>query len=263
MPARLITTLYLSIAVLTGFMKLAHFPVSSHVPVRNCAAYPNAAALRIECNIVSDISQAVDNIRESAASIKRFADSLSQFFETVGAVFSFIGSLLGAKALLLLAGVMVSSALLSTLGVPRGKFSFFVSLGFADFIWAAWRKSFEGIDSSFVVEMVKANLILLAPFLIIYFSKRYYPYLTQKSIQVYAWIRRKKTGIAVEEALAFWESYKAVQNDFERALMDDIVAGDKGKVTITDDTKRFASEMQHLLERIAQEAPCSKKNKSV
>lgn len=259
MPARLLTSLYLSVVTLAGIAQVVVFFMPTDSVVKNIVHGRDSASPDFECNILSDISQAVDSIRESAANIKKFADSLSQFFETVGSVISFIGSLIGAKALLLLAGAMIFSGLLSTIGLPRGKLSFFISLGFADFIWAAWRKSFEGVDSPFIWEMVKANLILIAPFLVIHLTKRYYPSLKQKLARMFGRIIGKKKGMAVDEALSFWERYKAAQNDFERALMDDIVAGGENGVIVSDETKRCLMEMQQLFESITEGARHPKK----
>lgn len=263
MSARLITTLYLSIVALAGIAQVVVYlaPVefyTEHIPQAGFSTFS-----KIECNFVSDISQVVDSIRESAASIKKFADSLSKFFEMVGSVISFIGSLIGAKALLLLLGVMIFSGLLSTIGVPRGKLSFFISLGCADFIWAAWRRSFEGVDLDFVWEMCKANLILIAPFIAVHFSKRYYPYLKGKLVRMRGRITGKRKWMAVDDALLFWERYKAVQNDFERALMDDIVAGGENGVIVSDETKRCSVEMQQLFASITKENMRFKKNKSL
>ncbi len=252
MSARLITTLYFSIVTLAGMVRVAVFFAPVELNTENSAHSGGFALPKIECNIVSDISQAVESIRESAANIKKFADSLSRFFETVGSVISFIGSLIGAKALLLLATVMIFSGLLSTIGVSRGKLSFFISLGFADFVWAAWRRSFEGIDSGFVWELSKANLILIAPFIAIHLAKRYYPYLKGKLIRVRGRISGTHKGMAMDEARWFWERYKAVQNDFERALLDDIVTGGKNGLIVSDETKRCSIEMQKLFARLAE-----------
>ncbi len=251
MAARLIKTTFFSIFALVGIVRVVLFFALPEFNTEKITQPGGAASLKIECNIVSDISHAVDSIRESAAAIKSFADSLSRFFETVGSAISFIGSLIGAKALLLLAGAMIFSALLSMLGVPKGKLSFFISLICADCIWAAWRRSFENIDSGFVWEMIKANLILIAPFLVIHLIKGYYPYLTRALSRMYGRIAGKNKGMTKEEAVSFWERYKAIQSDFERALMDDIVAGGEDGVVVSDETKRCAMEMQKIFESIA------------
>ena len=243
--------MFFSIITLVGILRVALFFMPAEFNTENSSQPGGAASLKIECNIVSDISQAVDSIRESAAAIKNFADSLSKFFETVGSVISFIGSLIGAKALLLLAGAMIFSALLSMLGIPKGKLSFFISLICADCIWAAWRKSFEGMDSGFIWEMVKANLILIAPFLAIHLIRRYYPHLARAIRRMHGRIIGKDKKMAVDEALSLWERYKAIQSDFERALMADIVAGGENGATMSDETKRCAIEMQKIFESIA------------
>jgi rRNA-processing protein FCF1 len=260
MPLRIITSVFITSAVLSGMFSIVHFAVSFGAVERFSHAEMHSVGLPVECNIVSDVSHALESIRESVEKIKQFADSLSKFFETVWGVVSFIGSLFGAKALLLLLGVMVFSGLFATLGLPRGKLSFCISLGCADFIWIAWRNSFEGVDAGFIFDIIKVNLVLLTPFVIIQLSKRYYPVIAHACVRSFRRIKRKKRGIPIDAALSFLKRYKAVENAFESQLVADIAAATEGHVVISDETKRRLEAMNQSLADFFAQSSAPKNN---
>ncbi|MCX7679436.1 MAG: hypothetical protein N2316_09480 [Spirochaetes bacterium] len=204
------------------------------------------------CGFFSDITDVLAAIRDGVADIKRFVESIVRFFETVWHVISFIGSLLGTKLVLLLVGVMIVSGLLSTIGIPRGKFSFVISLLIVNSIWVIGKKSFGLIDFSFIVDVAVANLILLFPFVAVQLWKKYFPLLKIKFVRIYARLKKQDAVLTIEKALNYFQQYKKIQNEFERAYLDDVKASHKGEVIISEETKQRALEIEGLLKLFTQ-----------
>lgn len=109
---------------------------------------------------LEDIREAYADIRQNLQGIGRFSRNLSSLFRAISAVVP-----AGALVLLLVAAFL--SAGLSSIGVPRGKTSFFVSLALADTIWYLWEKSMAPEAHAFLLTIVRINLYVLGPYVLV------------------------------------------------------------------------------------------------
>jgi len=96
--------------------------------------------------------------------VHRFMEGWNTFFTRLSAV----TSLVGFKTVLLFLAVLVISSGLSAIGIPRGKFSFFSALFIIDMVWIAFKDSFNPGTLDYLGPIIRANLTLSIPVLLLY-----------------------------------------------------------------------------------------------
>ncbi|PKL39835.1 MAG: hypothetical protein CVV44_06335 [Spirochaetae bacterium HGW-Spirochaetae-1] len=90
---------------------------------------------------------------------------------------STVTGLVGFQTILLFISVLIISSGLSAIGLPKGKTVFLLSLAMADTLWILWKDSFNPESLSYLVPVLRANLILLIPLITYILLKAFVPFL--------------------------------------------------------------------------------------
>jgi hypothetical protein len=194
------------------------------------------------------MKNSIDSLLEKIAGINSFIESLSSVIST-------ITSFAGIKVIILLIFVMLISSLLTTLGIRRGKASFFASLLLADSLWILWQKSFEPVTTDFIFTLIKTNLFIAMPLLIISFLAAVMPMVTRKAASFFRMVFRKlmrgKEGYEADTLLNMLDTHKRISIDLEGSLLRDVMESGNGPVIISSGTRRLARGAEIFLREIS------------
>ncbi len=201
-----------------------------------------------DLTICSGIASAMEETAETIKGFGRFLDSIKSIINTVSAV-------LGIEVILLLIAASLISGGLSLLGIPKGKISFFCSLAVADLFWFIWAKSFNPEISDFagkLISILKTNLILIIPFLIIYFFKS--PVISKKIKKTFKSVFRKKTAINKSVLIKLDEMIQEESIKLQRSIYNDVIyKKDEDEILISDETLKHKRELEEILREIKRE----------
>jgi hypothetical protein len=202
--------------------------------------------------IYSGITSTMEETAETIKGLGRFLDSVRSIINTVSAV-------LGIEVIILLIAASLISGGLMLLGIPKGRFSFFCSLLIADMFWFIWTKSFNpgSLDlTGKIFSILKTNLILIIPFLIIYFfrsplmSKKIKPKIKTAIKSIF----RKKTLINKGILIKINERLQEESMNLQRSLYNDVIyKKDEDEVLISDETLKHKKELEEILREIMRE----------
>jgi hypothetical protein len=164
----------------------------------------------------------------------------------VSGVIRTIAVFAGLKAILLLFGTLIISSLLVFAGIPRGVFSFFLSLFLADLLWIAWIRSYSPGASVDYLAIMRTNGVLLMPVVGLALVRKYFPaFFSGLFGAAYAsaagWLRRRRP-LSVHELGALLESYLRASGDLQRSLIDDLIRSRGEKVRLSRDTRAALRE---------------------
>jgi hypothetical protein len=194
-------------------------------------------------------------MEETAETMKgfgRFLDSIRSIINTVSAV-------LGIEVILLLIAASLISSGLMLLGIPKGRFSFFCSLLIADMFWFIWAKSFNPDSPDFagkIFSILKTNLILIIPFIIIYFFrssvmlKKIKPKIKTAIKSIFI----KKTSINKSMLIKINERFQDESMNLQRSIYNDVIyKKDDDEVLISDETLKHKKELEEILRELKRE----------
>ena len=193
------------------------------------------------------IASAFDDASEAYA-------GLGRFFGTIKSAMDPITGILGIKIIILFLGALFIGTGLAFLGLPKGRASFLTSLVIANFIWFTWVKSFNPEEFNYTdqfLSMLKADLILLHPFIFIFILKRI-PFFSQKVIpRVRTLIIRafvNKRALNNKEILSMSENFQEASMKFQQSLVKDILEqrGNE-EIVLSGDTMNLGKEVEKVL----------------
>lgn len=192
---------------------------------------------------------------ETAETIKGFG----RFLDSMRSVINIVSTVIGIEVIILLIAVSILSGALSLLGIPKGRFSFFCSLAIADMFWFVWAKSFnpESLDlAGKILSILKTNLILIIPFIIIYFFRS--PAMSNKiKPKIKAAIKSlfgKKTAINKSLLIKMNESIQEKSMNLQRSIYNDVIyKKDADEILISDGTLKHRKELEEILRGIKRE----------
>jgi hypothetical protein len=178
-------------------------------------------------SLTRDLATAYGEIKEGIRSLKESYDSVNRFINSVSSLIDAIASLMDPAAFVLLLVVLLLSAGFSSIGIPKGRFSFFLSLAAADTIWFLWNRSIAQAGFEFLGGMIKANLYLLLPYVTISLCVRGAGFLHRRyayALSTRFWFMKTKKDREELRFLAdtFREGSKCVSESLEH----DIAAAD-------------------------------------
>jgi len=186
-----------------------------------------------------------ENMKKTYKSIEEFMDGVNSFVGKVQRVTDMIGF----KPIALLIIVFFLSSGLSSVGVPKGKASFLTALALTDMIWLAWKMSFSDTQSAEYFSIVKANLILLSPFILIFSIKEGRPFIAKS-------LKKMKVRLLGEEL----KLRRREINSLSRLLLEENVKlhnqiqanidNDELSTGLSSETKKFITEMRKLLDTL-------------
>ncbi len=170
--------------------------------------------------------------------------------ERVSGFFEMIVSFAGFRAVILLLAVMIIASLFSFLGIPRGGFSFFLSLLCADALWIAWHKSFQPVEWGFIYVLLKTNLILIVPFTavsIIVATFRPVVYKTGNALGgLLSGILPGRKSFSRNQLVEMLELYRKNSTELENSLLRDIIDSGADRAAVSHRSKRLAKEVLHI-----------------
>ena len=199
------------------------------------------------------LSGLTSTIEETSEIIK----GLGRFFDSVTTIINFISAFIDPGALILLIIVALLSTGLSFLGIQKGRFSFFVSLFIADMFWFTWIKSFyqsnELTNKIFI--LVKSNILLILPFVAIYFfktqtfSKKLKPKII--SILKSPFSKKKPLSFNEDDIIRITENLNLSNALLQKYITNDILNRKKKEdIILSAETLKQLKIMMETLERI-------------
>lgn len=190
-------------------------------------------------------------LAEMTDSLREVADAM-QGIHTVLSGFSFISQTIGFGTILLFVAVIVFSAGYAAVGVPRGKPSFFLSLVTADALWFFWKMSSNTPVSEYCSSMVKANLIVLCPLVMVAIISRAFPIMLLKIRTRVPSSLRGKRIIGADTAAALCGECQTRSAQLSRAFTEDILASGRtgAPVRISAATRESTQLLRETLEKI-------------
>lgn len=199
------------------------------------------------CGCSSETVTTIKNIPTNAASAyndtKDFISGLKLFFEKL----STIASLIGFKTIVLLIAVLFISSGLSAIGVPKGRFSFFLSLAVADAIWILWKSSFG--ESASYWPIVQSTLILSLPFLLILLIKKAVPKIRPRLKNVFARFTKQDIQIKRGEIRLLLRQFLEKSTELHNNIQENM-DNDTASLGLSAITSREISEIKKILDSI-------------
>jgi len=185
------------------------------------------------------------NMKETYKSMEEFIDGINSF---AGKVKSVTG-MIGFKPIALLIIVAFLSSGLSAIGVPSGMLSFFISLALVNTIWIMWKMSFVDTQVGEYLSIIKTNLILLFPFILIFSIKSGWPFITKS-------LKKMKARLTGEEL----KLQRKEINSLSRLLLEENmklhnqiqaeIDSDELSTGLSSDTKKLINKMRKLLDTL-------------
>jgi hypothetical protein len=202
--------------------------------------------------IFSGFSSTLEETSNAIKGFGRFLDSLKSIIDVISTV-------VGIEVILLLTIVSLISMCISLLGIPKGKLSFLSSLIIADLFWITWAKSFNPENTAFLAKLfliLKTNLILLIPFIIIYFFRS--PVVAKRvktkvlTILKSLFKRKKTDGIlSRNEILCITEKYQEANMKLQNSILNDIIKRkDNDEFAFSADTIKYRKELEEILNKV-------------
>ena len=184
-----------------------------------------------------------ENMKKTYKSIEEFIDGINSYVSKIQRV----ANTIGFKPIMLLIIVFFLSSGLSSVGVPKGKASFLTALALTNTIWIAWKISFDNTQFDEYLSILKANLILLSPFILIFSIKSGWPFMAKS-------LKRMKVKLMGEELKA----KRREINSLSRLLLEENIKlhnqiqanidSDELSIGLSSDTKKLINEMKKLLD---------------
>jgi hypothetical protein len=189
---------------------------------------------------ISDISESLQEISDILKGIHSFIASLSSI--------SIISNIIGLETILLFVSVVVLSTGFSALGVPKGKFSFLISLVTADSLWILWKVSIQAGFPGYFLPIIKSNLIVLSPFLIITILGAMFPLLWTRFKRVILSLIRKKLTMDKKRLLALYDEYQTQSGVLTRHVVSEIL-GTEGaeQITLSYELQKSVEDLKSTL----------------
>lgn len=178
------------------------------------------------------LENAIRQMQELVTTVKAFSAMI------YGAA-AFVTKLLGFSAILLFVAVLVTSSGLVAVGLPPGKFPFFISLAFWDTMWVLWTVSSGGISAPFIGDFLLVNAKVAAPFAVFEFFRLGVPFLYRMAL------RRFAKGVSRSEAAGFAGNVSRSAAEFSASLAGDLASG-RRRVVPSRQSLDSARELRRL-----------------
>ncbi len=211
-------------------------------------------AKSVATGVIAGPAAVIAEIRDAITELKRVTDAAARFISTLSGIIRTIAAFAGLKAILLLLGALVISSLLVFAGIPRGVFSFFLSLFLADLLWVTWVRSYSPGAPVDYPAIVRTNGVLLVPLVFLAVVRKYLPaFLSRVFSAAYASVAgrlRRGRSLSPHELGALLESYRRASGELERSMVDDLVRSKGKNVYLSRDTRAALRETGRTLREI-------------
>ncbi len=187
-------------------------------------------------------------LTETLTETKEALEGFTRFIGSIAAVFKEISSIAGFRVIVLLIAVLFLSAVLSFIGIPKGKMNFFLSLITANAIWLLWVKSFN-MPNEYIITILKTNIILLIPVVAFLILKRVLPF-------IYSWIKSKlyhsfklfrRRLHNKKNMVETLRRYQDCSAEFEQSLIEDILNATDDSITLSQNTNKRLRDLDEIV----------------
>ena len=189
---------------------------------------------------MSDISESLQEISDILKGIQSFIASLSSI--------SILSNMIGLETILLFVSVVLLSTGFSALGVPKGKFSFLISLVTADGLWILWKVSMNAGFPGYFIPIIKSNLIVLSPFLIVTILGTMFPLLWTRFKRAIVSLFSRKRTMDRKKLLALFDEYQRQSGVLSSHVLSEIL-GTEGaeQITLSDELQKSVEGLKITL----------------
>ncbi len=200
------------------------------------ASFNHAGAFSLD-----SVKETVTEIQELYRNMQETYQGLRRFVETIHSLTSLAGF---STVVLFIMTLLVSSGLASA-GIPRGPASFLTALIIVDIVWFIFKQSMSGMAIPPMDGMIRSNLIVITPMLMVILGQRFLPPLFS------ALVRR-----ATDRTWSRKTFYREVDNldtlhhRMRASLLEDMRRGNDRSVPLSRESRRFARELMKSLDRV-------------
>ncbi len=208
----------------------------------------------VAMGIISGPATIIGEIRDAITELKRVTDAVARFISTLSGIIRTIAAFAGLKAILLLLGALVISSLLVFAGIPRGVFSFFLSLFLADILWITWILSYSPGAPVDYLAIMRTNGVLLMPVVGLALVRKYFPAFFSRVFSAAfasaAGRLRRGRPLSPQELGVLLESYRRASGELQKSMVDDLVRSKGKKVYLSRDTRAALRETGRTIRQI-------------
>ena len=181
--------------------------------------------------------EALDQLKTSLERTEQF---ITKIYNTIKAITSFAG----LKTIIVLILTFILASGIGTTGIARGKNNFILSLLVIDLLWYFWFGVFYDEKKELIQDMIKSNLLILSPFLLIILLKYLMP-------PVYRFARsfNRKNVHTKRFCLKHWNEFNTESSNFITNYNNDIHEAGKN-VILSADTARSIKKLMILLKEL-------------
>lgn len=208
---------------------------------------------------IKTIGESFDQFGEKVDQLEKMIKSLYEVLQTIADVFSTIRSLFGIEIIIFTLIVFLIAAGLSSVGLVRGKIAFVISICLADFFWITWLRAQQTETLSYLYIVVKTNLLLISPYIIVMLLKYLFPHLKNTVRKLIF----SKKSFEKEEFVASSKKIMELYKDFSVNIQQDITGNDEN-IIISSETvstiRKLEKELKNLKNHSAGKLQSSKIN---
>ncbi len=191
------------------------------------------------------ISDTIDNIQNTIKNIADTIEKISAVIDTTTDIARQLQSVTGTQTIIFLIGVLLICAGIGPTGLISGRALFFTAAALADFIWFFLIGAAYNSPAALVSDMVRANLWIILPFIIVYFLTKGVPY-------VYRKIRRYFFSSSLPQSRTedILFNINMIHADLFNSISEDIKNSDGSTVKISPATRGAANSLIEQLDEL-------------
>jgi hypothetical protein len=198
---------------------------------------PQGAGARLPA--LSDVTQALKDISGTLEGIRSFMSGIA-----------FISKTIGYETILLFIFVIIFSIGFSSIGVPRGKASFLVSLTAVDALWVLWKASVNARFADFFPQMLKSSLIVLSPLIVVAILARIFPLLLASLKNTMLSPFRRMRVFSKKRLAGLHQEFRARSEALDGCIRSEMAGTDDEKITLSSVTIQTIEELKSTLTKL-------------
>jgi hypothetical protein len=205
---------------------------------------------------LADVKDTITDVKNAIVEIKATVDGLLKFINTISDTIKTLSSIIGFKAIILLASIIVLSSILSFFGIPRGNTSFMISMILSDAVWYTWARSFNPESYNFIRSIIYTNMILLSPVILISFIKKFLPVLFNKFINFAALKMRlpifKNRIYDKNYIINIIDNFQTSRAEFEKSIVKDLIGSKdvNNNIILSSNTFEHIENMRKIINNL-------------
>jgi hypothetical protein len=193
----------------------------------------------VRLSALSDVTRALKDISDALDGIRSFLSGIA-----------FISKTIGYETILLFIFIIIFSIGFSSIGVPRGKASFLVSLAAVDALWVLWKASVNARFADFFPQMLKSNLIVLSPLIVVAILARVFPLLLASLKNAVLSPFRRMRAFSRKRLAGLHQEFRARSEALDGLIRSDMAGADDEKITLSTVTVQMIEELKSTLTKI-------------